>query len=206
MHFNIITIARTMGAGGEDLGTKIADELGFRYVDSEIIDRAAALAKVTPDEMARVEARKGLMARILENLARAGGGSMAAGGVPEPVLLEPTPNYEQMIVDVIHETAAMGFVVIVAHGAAVALKGQQGVLRILVTASRDQRIQRVVEAGSARGQATKAVDDSDKSRADFFKRFYQLDTELPTYYDLVVNTDELDVDHAAGAILALARM
>ena len=206
MHFNVITIARTLGAGGEDLGTKLADELGFRYVDAEIIDRAAALAQITPDEMARVEARKGLMARILENLARAGGGSMAAGGIPEPTLLEPTPNYERMIVDVVHETADMGFVVIVAHGAAVALAGKEGVLRILVTASKDARVERVAAGGQSKGQAAKSVEDSDKSRADYFKRFYQLDHELPTHYDVVVNTDVLDVDHAAAAILALARM
>lgn len=44
MKFNVIAILLTLGAGGEDLGATIAKELGFRYVDSEIVARAAAQA------------------------------------------------------------------------------------------------------------------------------------------------------------------
>jgi cytidylate kinase len=207
MPYSVITIARTMGAGGEDLGSSVADELGFRYVDSEIIDRAAALAKVTPDEVAKTEARKGLMTRILENLARAGAaGSLASGGMAEAPILTGELGYEQVIVDVIRETADMGYVVIVAHGAAIPLAGRPDVFRILVTASTDTRAKRVAaEQGIDHGKASRAIEESDKARADFLRRFYSLDRELPTHYDLVVNTDVLPPDQAAAGILAILR-
>ncbi len=207
MPFNVIAISRTLGAGGEDLGDMLSTELGFRYVDSEIIDRAAALAKVNSTEIAQVEERKGLLARILENLARAGAGSAAAGGMPEPVMVEAFgPGYEQVIVDVIRETAEMGNVVIVAHGASIPLAGAENVLRVMVTASEHSRVERLILNGDSSAEsALHDVHASDKARADYFHRFYHLEHELPTNYDLVINTDVLDVTHAGAAVLAVVR-
>ena len=54
----VITVSRTMGAGGEDLADTLASELGYRYVDSEIIHAAAEQAgcslsgKNAPDRVA----------------------------------------------------------------------------------------------------------------------------------------------------------
>ncbi|MGD9932576.1 MAG: AAA family ATPase [Dehalococcoidia bacterium] len=205
MQFNVIAISRTLGAGGESLGEALADALGFRYVDSEIIDRAAALAKATPAEVAQVEARKGLMARILDNLARTGGAG--ATGMVEPVVLDlNTPGYEQLIVDVIRETAEMGMAVIVAHGASIPLAGTPGVLRVMVTASANTRAARTAQAeGVAADRARKLVADSDAARADYFRRFYHLERELPTNYDLVVNTDAMTVEQAQAAVLAVVQ-
>ena len=205
MQFNVIAISRTLGAGGESLGEALADALGFRYVDSEIIDRAAALANATPAEVAQVEARKGLMARILENLARTGGAG--ATGLVEPVVLDlNTPGYEQLIVDVIRETAEMGMAVIVAHGASIPLAGTPGVLRVMVTASANTRAARTAQAeGVDADRARKLVADSDAARADYFRRFYHLERELPTNYDLVVNTDAMTVEQAQAAVLAVVQ-
>jgi cytidylate kinase len=49
------------------------------------------------------------------------------------------------------------------------------------------------------------VKASDAGRADYFRRFYGIERELPTHYDLVVNTDVFDVEDAADIILAAAR-
>ena len=209
MKFSVIAISRTTGAGGEDLGAAVAKELGFRYVDGEIIDQAAAQAGVTPTEVARAEARKGLMARILENLAKSGTGSLAAGGVPEPAMMMDLqgPSYESLIVDVIRETADQGNVVIVAHGASIPLAGREGLLRVMVTASAETRARRIhATSKESLAQAVKDIEASDKSRSDYFRRFYQVDQELSTHYDIVVNTDVLTVPHALSLILTLARM
>jgi cytidylate kinase len=44
------------------------------------------------------------------------------------------------------------------------------------------------------------VKDADAARRDYLKRFYGVDEELPTHYDLVVNTDVLSVERAADLI------
>jgi cytidylate kinase len=76
----------------------------------------------------------------------------------------------------------------------------------MVTASAQQRVQRVASAMRVPpSEARKMVDDSDRARAEFFRRFFQLDLETPTHYDMVVNTDAVSIDQAAAAILAVVR-
>lgn len=199
MGIDVITIARTLGAGGEELGKSIADDFGMRYIDSEIIDRAAARAGVTPEEMARAEARKGLIDRIFEGFAFAGVGV----DVATTVAIAQAPGYEQLIVDVIRETAAAGNAVIVAHGAAIPLAQSEDTLRVLVTASQRTRATRVAGQGHSAHEATKMIEKSDAERADFFRRFYDLENEESIHYDLVINTDRLGVADAAKVIRAL---
>ena len=201
MTYSIITIARTLGAGGEGLGRLLAGELGMRYVDGEIIEGAAARAGITAPEMARAEGRKGLIQRILDGFALSGGGSDA----PSTTALAGAKGYEQLIVDVIRETAAAGNAVIVAHGAAIPLADVAGTLRVLVTAPYEVRVARLATNGLGEVAARRNIDESDAARADFLERFFDLDHEEPTHYDLVVNTDRLSVDQAARAILSMAR-
>ena len=49
--------------------------------------------------------------------------------------------------------------------------------------------------------ARKAIKDADAARSDYLRRFYGVETELPTHYDLVVNTDVLSVEQAAELVV-----
>ncbi len=53
--------------------------------------------------------------------------------------------------------------------------------------------------------AARFIRDNDAGRADYFERFYRIEQELPTHYDLVINTDALTADEAADIIVAAAR-
>ena len=90
----------------------------------------------------------------------------------------------------IDEAAGRGDVVLVSHGASIALGPRDDVLRVLVTASPDTRERR---HGSS-------VRDDDRGRADYLKRFYDVEREQPTHYDLVVNTDTVEETKAADLI------
>jgi cytidylate kinase len=97
-------------------------------------------------------------------------------------------------------------VVIVAHAASIALAGRGDLVRVLVTASPEARAQRLAEAGDVdKEDAQRAVKRADAARADYLKRFYRIDRELPTHYDLVVNTDVLELDAAADLVVRAAR-
>jgi hypothetical protein len=181
----------------------VAGELGMRYVDNEIIDQAAALVGVTDKDIAQVEleTRKSLIDRILESFAPASGAADAATAGTVSAL----PGYEKIIVDVIHRTASEGNVVIVAHGAAIALAERSDVLRILVTASHETRMARLIALGRGKTAAQRLIEESDDSRAEFLARFYQLEEEQPTNYDLVVNTDRMSANQVAGMIRSLVQ-
>jgi cytidylate kinase len=110
-----------------------------------------------------------------------------------------------MIRSAIEETAAAGESVIVGHAASAALKGREGVLRVLVTASDETRRERIsAERGVDGKQAAKVVHESDAARADYLKRFYGIHEELPVQYDLVLNTDNLSTARAAAIVVSAA--
>ena len=77
---------------------------------------------------------------------------------------------------------------------------------MLVTASPETRCRHLSEArGISVKEAAKLVDDADAARADYLKRFYGVRTELPTHYDLVVNTDRFTPEQAAELVVQGAR-
>jgi cytidylate kinase len=196
----VVCISHATGAGGDDVGRLVAERLGFLYVDDDIVVRAAARGGISPAEVADAERRKPLVSRLLEALADSSevGPSVLAPGVNRD-------DVQALIRETIERTAARGNAVIVAHAASYVVEPGDAALRVLVTASQSTRASRLgaVEALDP-GKAAKAVKDSDAGRRDYLKRFYGVDEELPTHYDLVVNTDALSVEMAAELVTRAA--
>jgi len=203
----VICISQATGSGGETVGRLVADRLGFRFVDEEIVARAAEKEGVEPEVVADAEKRKSFLGRYLEELGEAAGldQAYAYGALGVPAVAGMGEGVRSLIREAIHETAEEGDVVIVSHGASMALAGREGVLRVLITASPETRAGRIAAAGLGERDAAKAVKESDAARADYFKRFYRLEHELPTHYDLVVNTDVLSEEQAAGLVVHVAQ-
>lgn len=110
------------------------------------------------------------------------------------------PELRALIQAVLRRFADRGSVVIVAHAASFALAGGD-VLRVLVTASPGTRATRVAQAnGTAEADGERQIRTEDEARADYLTRFYGVEQELPTQYDIVVNTDVLTVDGAARLV------
>jgi len=215
MKTRVVCISRTIAAGGEAVGEIVASRLGFRYVDEEIISRAANQAQVDAKLVAAVEQRKPLLDRLLDKLPTAhdvAGAVTLSTGVPVDIFTGGVVEYRAVSDDMrvviraaIHEVAQAGQAVIVAHAASMALAGSEGVLRVLVTASAAVRAERLVAAqGLAKPAAETAVASSDRDRREYLKRFYGVKEELPTHYDLVLNTDVLPAEQAAAIIVAAA--
>ncbi len=205
MSSKVVCISRSLGSGGEEVGRIVAGKLGFRYADEEIIVRAAEKAGVSPKTVAQAEHTPRLIERILESIARTPPDPEGWAGA---AIVAPADrsSYEGLIERVIRETAQDGDVVIVAHGASVPLADTEGLLRVLVTASPEVRIKRhASDAGVEESAAKKAIEESDRQRREYLKRFYEVGRELPPHYDLVVTTDALSVPLAAQLIVSAAK-
>jgi hypothetical protein len=63
MATRIVTISHATGAGGDGIGRSVADRLGVRYVDEEIIEIAAKKHGLDATTVADAERRKNLLAR-----------------------------------------------------------------------------------------------------------------------------------------------
>src|SRR5438876_6415439 len=198
----VICISRARGALGEQVGQAVAKRLGLRLVDEEIVAEAAAQENVDPDLVADAEQRKSLVHRLLMGLAASGAEAYVAPVQSEILERE---RYRELIREAIVQTAAEGDVVIVAHAASYPLAGRAGVLRVLVTGSPQIRARRLAdEEGVDAEEGEKIRKRSDGNRADYLRRFYDVDEELPTHYDLVVNTDELTPEQAAAIVAEAA--
>lgn len=205
MACRVISISRSMGAGGEEIGRLVAGELGCRYVDEEIIVRAAEKAGVSPETVAKVEQAPSMIERILESMGRTPPDPEGWAGAALAASTDRSV-YEGLIERVIRETASEGDAVIVAHGASVPLAGTEGVLRVLVTGSPEVRAGRVAERANLEGAAAKkVVTGSDRQRREYLRRFYGVGREQPTHYDLVVNTDAVSPELAAQLVVAAAK-
>jgi cytidylate kinase len=200
----VICISHDTGAGGHQVGAALATRLGFRLVDEEIVVRAAEARNLTPDDVANAERRKSLLERIITEMGRSAGveGAYMYATIPLEAVQDPG-SIRDGIRQAIHETAAAGNVVIVSHAASYALAGNPNVLRVLVTASDATRTSRLQAAlGGDTKKAAKELAANDAGRAAYLKRFYGVTAELPTHYDVVVNTDVLSTDEVAGVIAA----
>ena len=209
MAYRVVSISHTDGSAGEQVGPLVARELGFRLVDEEIVAQAAQEAGVSAEVVADVERRKSLIDRLLDGLAEVG--PVGASGFSGFTAMAETPGPRRdalrgLISSVLGESAERGNAVIVAHAASLALATRTDVLRILISASPQTRARRLAEAQNiGEAEAEKLVARGDANRADYLKRFYNVSTELPTHYDIALNTDRFAPEDAAALILSAAR-
>lgn len=208
MGTRVICISRSLAAGGETIGRLVAERLGFTCVDEEVIALASRKAEVDPTLVAQSEHRGSILDRLFGALAVwPAEMPVAAGSFYAPsahLAVRPVEEELRVLIrEAIVEIAGRGSAVIVAHAASYALAGQPDVLRVLVTASRETRIERLRQAqASSQSEAAALVRNSDKEREFYLRSFYDVREELPTHYDLVVSTDLLSAEQAAEAILA----
>ena len=204
----VICISRLLGAGGSEVGRMVADSLGCRFVDEEIVQQAAESNGVSVEELVDAERRTRVIDGLIRNLTVAGGaaGLMVTGAVTAELTGGNDPkSLRSLIQKSIHETAERGDVVIVSHAASYALAGRDDVLRVLVTASAETRAARAASDGSLDNKkAVKAVVDSDAARATYLRRFYGVGDELATHYDLALNSDSLSTELISDLVVRAA--
>jgi Cytidylate kinase-like family len=201
---SVLCVSHTTGSDGDEIGRRVAERLGYLYVDEEIVASAAALGGLDPGDVADEERRKTYARRILETLAEGGGDPVVLAATAGIEVVSPA-DIRALIRETVVQTAARGNVVIVAHAAAHAIEPGPRTLRVLVTASTATRARRVAGAEQIdEAKAARTIKDSDAGRRDYLKRFYSVDSESPTDYDVVINTDVLSAEHAAEIILRAA--
>ena len=201
----IICVSHLTGAEGEAVARGVAEQLDLRYLDDEIIETAAEWVDLDASVVGDVERRKSLLSRI--------GETMRGQSIPDrpdasaqhrgaPVReLPSSEDLRALITDAIRVAAREGNMVIASHAASMVLADETDVLRVLVTASPKTRLVRIARALSLDApRAEKVLAQEDAARADYLKRFYSVELELPIHYDLVINTDHVAPERAAELI------
>lgn len=205
MAANVVCISRATFTGAEDIACEVAGELGFRYVDEEIVARAAQRRNLAPAEVATAERRKSSLVTLMKDIGEGGADVLSfIKNAKEPA----SADLRDLIRQAIAETADEGNVVIVAHAASYALARRKQLLRVLITGSEFGRVNRwaLTSGGKSPRQAQEEIRQSDAARADYLKRFYDVKHESPEHYDLTLSTDALQPDAITHLIVSAARL
>ena len=209
MPYRSVCISPTDGSGGELVGPMVAEALGFQLLNAQIVTRAAEEAGVDPAAVVDAEGRRSVAARLLGRLTDAGPSGFGGSADHAAGVDDAGPDREALrdfIRAVIWEAGERGDAVIVTHAASYALADRSDVLRVLISGSPETRARRIAEAkGCSESAAAQAVARGDAGRAEYLKRFYDIDAESAAHYDLVIDTDHLDAVAAADLIVSAAR-
>ncbi len=205
----IIAISRQLGASSHAIADMVADQLGLSLFDQEIINRAAAAAGVEEDVIIAAESVPSLITRIVEHLGRhplaMEPESLPATVLPNDLILTSS-DYRYLIDSVVQQIAEQQSAVILGHGAAQTLSDRPGVLRVFVLAPFETRVRRhAAQTSISEDAARHEVRENDKSRAEFFRHYYDMDWLNARRYDLVLNTGRLSDRVVADLIVQTAR-
>lgn len=206
MGYRAIALSQVDGAGGEQIGHDLAEQLGFGYLNEAVIATVAADQGIDTSMVGDAERRRSFLERLAPATAFAG----VEGILPDVSMyamyaMDHADTILGFIRAAVREAADRGKVVLVSHAACYACADHPDVLRVCATASLPTRASRVAsDRGISQKDSIKLLRQSDAGRASYLKRVYGVESESPTDYDIVVNTDRLDPDAAITAILALA--
>jgi cytidylate kinase len=182
-----VTIARRMGSGGSYVGRRIAERLGLRYVDREVLHRAAETLGV---EKEALEANHERVATFWERFL----GSLSFGP-PEGTYAPPPVRYDDKALfecqtGILKEIAARENCMIVGYGAAYVLPRHERMVNFFFHAPLRFRVRRVMEVYKLvdEERAREMVEESDRVRARYFKEMTGRDWACADNYHVAVDT------------------
>jgi len=209
MTASVVTFSVQVGSGGSAISRAVADRLGYRFYDWEIISQAAQEAGVSPETLAVAtsERRPSFMERVLGRLA-----GFDVEDAVDPVAGGASPNlltsedYRQFIEHVVQELGSQGEAVIVNRAGQALLKDVAGVFRVLIYGSPEQRAARfAANQGRPIEEVRKMLADSDRQRGEYLKRVYHIEWLSSPNYDLSISTDRINHDLAVDMIVTASR-
>ena len=201
-----ITISREYGSGGGEIAARLAQHLNWHLIDHEVVVRVALELGVSEAEAEAYDERdEGLVSRILTSLQMIQPSILVAA--PPMPLATDAHEYNEARRRVIDAAVKTGHVVIVGRGSQVQLAQRRDVLHVRIVASLERRIQYVMSReGLNQDAARSRIQAKDRDRMRYLQAEFQRDPADAHLYDLVINTDVIELDSAVDLIqLALER-
>lgn len=205
----VVTIARQLASGGDEVAAEVAQRLGVPLLDQEVITRAAQRAGVSEEALQASQRHASLLSRMLESLGKfgaAGAEGATMEGFTSTALLTTSADFRAMLGQVLRDMAAAGPAVVLGQAGQIALRDMPGTVHVFVHAPLDYRIARHARAQNiSHGKARTELEESDRERVRFFQSAYHVNWYDLRLYDVVVDTQLLGVHGAAEMIADLAK-
>jgi CMP/dCMP kinase len=202
MSYRALTIAREFGSGGGRIARIVAEDLGWKLLDRDLIQEVANAARVDPRIVARFDERpESWIGRM--NRRAMQGAALAAGVAPEEENCFDCDVMIEMTRKIIERAHAQGNCVIVGRGGQCILRHKRDVFHVFVYApfyERAVRLRSRLEAGVNIEERIHVVDGE---RAHYLKQGFGKTWNDPHLYDLMISSSE---NEGATAEVILAAM
>ncbi|HUX09495.1 MAG TPA: cytidylate kinase-like family protein [Terriglobia bacterium] len=199
--FNVITISREYGSGGGRIAEMLAQRLGWRLVDKSLVTEVARRAQIDAETAARFDESVDPWFHLLVKSLWQGGYEGLATTVDTSVI--DSEGMARIGEEVIREAASLGQCVIVGRGSQCILRDRQDTMHVSVFGPRPEKIQRLRERLAAATDAEQAMDDIDRKRAAYIRRFFGEDWKDRRLYHLVASS-VLGLETVTNTILCAA--
>jgi cytidylate kinase len=187
-----LAIASLPGAGGDALGQRVAEQLGFACFGREIVDAIAAQRGLSEELLNELDGRvRNAVDRYFTDFFQ-------GARFTEDDFLHAVERF-------VIPLARRGSAVFVGRGTAF-LCGEETVLRALAVAPFAARGERWrLRHNLAPEEAAEALRAEDERRFGFIRHHFAARLDDPSVYDVVANTATLGADAAADVIVAAYR-
>jgi cytidylate kinase len=183
-----LLVSRQWGSQGQEVAQLVGHRLGWWVYDREIVEEIAQRSHLRRKLIEAVDEQvRSKFSRSLGRLA------YGAGSMDDQYLF----YLRQVILALGHH----GDVVIMGRGAQFLLPPRAAV-RVRVVAPLETRVRRLAQReGVSSAEAKRRIEDRDAKREEFIRHVFSADARSPFAYDLVLNTEEISVEAAAGIVL-----
>lgn len=195
----IITIGRQYGSTGYEVGKKLANDLGVKLYDKEMLKRAAKESGLCEElfETHDEKPTNSFLYSLVMDTYSLGYGAGAYADMPL--------NHKVFLAqfDAIKKIADEGPCVLVGRCADYALEDYEDVINVFIYADLDARIRRVArELDITDAKAKDMIIKNDKKRASYYNYYTNKEWGNPKGYDLCLNSAKLGIEGTVEAIKA----
>ena len=201
MTIRVITLEREYGSGGGVIAEKVAARLGWKLWDQLLTEEIARRLDCDCRAVEEHEERKDpAYYRLLKAFMR---GSFE-GSLNAPRLkMVDTECVRQVVQQILPEIAEAGNCVIVGRGSAYYLGSRSDAFHVFIYAPFQERVRRLQSTGKNEKEAIELAETVDRDRADFIKRYFNIDWPGRHRFHLMVNSG-MGEDLAVETVLDVA--
>ncbi len=197
-----ICINRRHGVGGGLIAEKVAEKLGVKLYDHNLLQEAIEFGGLDGTKYEELLAKHEEHAdnRFTYRLLDIGNANVEKQAPASEIIFDLEKQ-------VITKASAEGDIVVVGRCAGSFLENEGcRNMKVFLTASRDYRINYVVsnsEKKLSAKEAEKLIDKVDHDRAVFFKNFCGCEWDDEATYDVILNVENLGIDETVAVICAI---
>lgn len=201
----IITIGREYGSGGHEIGKKVAEILGIKFYDKELINKTAEDQGLSKKVLEEMDEKKGSVLKDpTVNLFH----SSMSTNLPAFGPFGKSINDRVFMAESseIHKLADEESCVIIGRCANTLLRNRDNVLNVFIQAPKEDRIQRIMTyTGEKEEEAKKEMYHVDKTRRSYYEYYTDERWGHRDNYNLIIDSSILGIDGTAEEIANIIR-